>query len=275
MNLQKSMPSPKHIFISYSRQDMDVLERVKQFLSDKDFLIWTDAQLTPGTRAWKIAIQHAIETSGAMVAILSPDAKASEWVDRELEYARLREIRIFPLLTRGNGATAVPFELVNAQWLDISSEERYQSNMPKLILALDRHLGVHRKSITDLIQEQLRLLVTKLPTCYYMGVVAVDGLVLAFHDSTHDQHLDEDRVGAVSATAAALGERAVAELEGGTLQFTVQQGTSGIQFCILLADEYVLSFGVREAASLDTPFVVLRQWWGELLNLLDVPNPEI
>ena len=39
----------------------------------------------------------------ALIAIMSPDAEASEWVEREVQLALSDQIPIFPLLLRGKG----------------------------------------------------------------------------------------------------------------------------------------------------------------------------
>jgi hypothetical protein len=130
----------QHIFISYSRKDIEFMRHISQQLISRNFTVWTDENLTPGTRGWKLAIEKAIEEAGAVVAILSPDAKASEWVDRELEYARIRNKRVFPLIVRGDLQTSVPFELVNSQWIDITQQEQYAPGMEKLFQAISKHL---------------------------------------------------------------------------------------------------------------------------------------
>jgi len=49
--------------------------------------VWTDEGISPGTAIWHTSIENAIQNSGCVVVILSPDSKMSEWVIRELIYA--------------------------------------------------------------------------------------------------------------------------------------------------------------------------------------------
>src|SRR5579871_2459985 len=109
----------KHIFISYSRADTPVMQRIAQALRDSAIKVWTDEKLTPGTADWQSSIQKAIEAAGAVVVLLSPDAKESEWVGRELTYAQMRKLMVMPVLVRGDAVNAVPFQIVNSQWLDL------------------------------------------------------------------------------------------------------------------------------------------------------------
>lgn len=122
------------IFLSYSRQETDLMQRVCSDLRNYGFTVWTDETLKPGEESWKRAIESAIEASRCIVVILSPGAKKSEWVERELEYARAQGRRIFPLLAKGNDQNAIPFELIRAQRADIRHD--YESGMRALVNAV-------------------------------------------------------------------------------------------------------------------------------------------
>lgn len=266
-----------HIFISYSRKDSDFMQQLAQDLALREFLLWTDDNLTTGTRGWKLAIEKAIEEAGAIIAILSPDAKESEWVDRELEYARIRNIRIFPVIARGDAVTAVPFELVNAQWIDLSAD--YPENLEKLVLVLDKHLGVRRKSKTELIEDELKHLTRKLPGIYWIGVFSADGFPVAFYTPTTKGDAsfapNEDRIAAMVISTLMLSEHITNELDAGDMSYNVIGGSRGFQFGISLG-KYVLWFGLRNAVSLDAIFITLKQWWEPLLALLDLESsPEL
>jgi len=133
----------KHIFLSYSRKDIEIMRRVREDLSAAGLKVWTDEKLEPGTPSWRKAIESAIEKAGCFVVILSPDAKQSEWVDRELGYATACGLRIIPVLVRGDERSAVPLELINMQRIDIRSD--YASVADQLIPTLNTHLGVKPK----------------------------------------------------------------------------------------------------------------------------------
>lgn len=263
-----------HIFVSYSRKDSDIMQRIAADLTAKEFELWTDNNLTPGTRGWKLAIEKAIEEAGAVIAVLSPDAKESEWVDRELEYARIRNIRIFPVIVRGDAISSVPFELVSAQWIDMAQSDLYVEGLEKLVLVLDRHLGVRRKSKAELIEHELMQLSRKLPGIYWMGVFSADGLPVAFYTPASNTGFapSEDRIAAMMASTLVLSEHITSEVDAGELSYNVVGGSKGFQFGITLG-KYVLWFGSRTAVSLDAIFITLKQWWEPLLALLDVEAP--
>lgn len=130
--------SMKHIFLSYSRKDTPIMQRIRDDLRSTGFTVWTDENLKPGTRSWRNSIESAIESAGAFVVIMSPDAKKSEWVERELSYASNCSVLVFPILVRGKENRAVPLELSNAQWVDI--REDYSPVRTDLIPALSEYL---------------------------------------------------------------------------------------------------------------------------------------
>ncbi len=128
------------IFLSYSRKDSGAMSRLRDRLRGEGFSVWVDeGELEPGTPDWRDAIEAGIEAAGCVVVILSPEAKESKWVAREIAYAEDRGLRIFPVLARGDGRSAVPLELVNIQRTDIRKD--FEGAVSKLVKALEGHLG--------------------------------------------------------------------------------------------------------------------------------------
>lgn len=135
---------------------------------------------------------------------------------------------------------------------------------------------------TELINQQLDLIAKRIPTCYFMGVVTFDGLIIGLWKQGLTQEQlniavlhEEDRIASMSVAMLSLGERISYGLTGGEYQFCILQGTKGTLFNVAFNKEYGLTFGIREFQTIDIVLVILQQWWGELLNLLNVPVPEI
>jgi hypothetical protein len=126
------------VFMSYSRTDAEVMRHVSDDLRKHSFIVWNDEALEPGTPSWKDAIEAAIEGSKTVVALLSPDAKKSEWIERELDYARAQNVPIIPVIVRGETQNAVPFELITVQRADIRKD--YDDGYYQLQDALAEHL---------------------------------------------------------------------------------------------------------------------------------------
>jgi len=128
------------IFLSYSHKDIEIMRQVCTDLKAGGFQVWTDETLIPGTESWKSSIEDAIQNTRTLVVILSPDAKNSIWVERELDYARACNVPVFPLLARGDSeVSAVPFQLINVQRADIRSN--YSNGMQGLVEAIRQRLA--------------------------------------------------------------------------------------------------------------------------------------
>lgn len=136
------------VFISYSRRDREQMHLIREGLIAAELSVWSDEKLEPGSPSWKLDVQTAIEAAGCVVAVLSPDAKSSEWVNEELGYARLLRKRVFTILVRGDEVNAVPLGLTGVQWVDMRTDYEtaitelvHQSAMQRLITAIREHLG--------------------------------------------------------------------------------------------------------------------------------------
>ena len=91
---------------------------VRDSLREVGISVWTDEGLKPGTPSWRAAIEDAVAQAHAMVVLLSPDAKKSQWVDNEVGYAQTLDKSIFPVLVAGDTANSVPISLIRVQWVD-------------------------------------------------------------------------------------------------------------------------------------------------------------
>lgn len=123
-----------HAFLSYSHHDIDTMRRVRDDLAEAGLSIWTDESLVPGTLSWKNSIEEAIQGSKNLVVLLSPTAKHSDWIEKEIDYARVCGVTIVPVLLHGDEISSVPFELINVQRIDI--RQNYDNGIQRLISTL-------------------------------------------------------------------------------------------------------------------------------------------
>lgn len=129
-----------HIFLSYSRKDTEISERVCNALRASNLKVWIDTdELKPGTASWRKEVQKAIEQAGCVVVLLSPDAKESKWVEAELDYAETQEKLIMLVLVSGTKSTSVPFGFTLSHLIDISQND-FDSEMRKLVLSIRKQL---------------------------------------------------------------------------------------------------------------------------------------
>ena len=130
-----------HIFLSYSRKDSKLMRRIRNDLVAEGLEVWTDESLITGSQSWKQQVERALEDAPALVVILTPNAKSSDWVREEMDYAEAHEVRIFPILAAGTTKSSVPFGFITAQWVDIRREASYTAQMQELVFTLRVHLG--------------------------------------------------------------------------------------------------------------------------------------
>ncbi len=90
-----------HVFISYSKKDIGFARHLRRLLERQGFGVWMDeTELVPSSQWWP-EIEHNIETCAAFLVIMSPSARGSRWVEREILYAEDQNKPIFPILLEG------------------------------------------------------------------------------------------------------------------------------------------------------------------------------
>ncbi|MGD2047966.1 MAG: toll/interleukin-1 receptor domain-containing protein [Chloroflexota bacterium] len=122
------------IFLSYSRKNAQFRDRLVKDLQAAGFTVWTDKDLEPGTPSWTESIEQEIEVANCMIVLLSPSAKKSQWVRREVQYSQHHRKTIIPALIEGEQDSAVPIELEGYQLVDLRFQ--YSENLLVLKTAL-------------------------------------------------------------------------------------------------------------------------------------------
>ncbi len=121
------------VFISYSRKDLSFVERLAADLKNVGLDVWYDVSSLRGGARWRLEIETGIKNSQFVIVVLSPDAVASEWVEREFLFASNRGRKIIPLLFR---PCELPLDYLNLNYIDVQGEN-YQHNFDELLRAMD------------------------------------------------------------------------------------------------------------------------------------------
>lgn len=100
------------VFISYARADAPVAHQVEQIVLQWGCQPWLDQRSLSGGQDWTAALEQAIDTSQALIIILTSAALASSMVRREYERALDRGIPV--LLVRAGATGALPPSLTSA-----------------------------------------------------------------------------------------------------------------------------------------------------------------
>lgn len=108
----------KLFFISHAKEDGDFAENLKSRMAEVGFVGWIDIDVLEAGTDWRKEIDEAILSSGAVILILSPDSKASEYVTYEWAFGLGSGLRIIPLLLRD---TPIHPRLEAFQYLDFTN----------------------------------------------------------------------------------------------------------------------------------------------------------
>jgi hypothetical protein len=107
------MTSPR-IFLSYSHNDRVWCEELAGFIRGKGFDLWYDEGITSGS-VWLKKLEDELQGRDVFLIVLSPEAWASPWIQRELQLALITQKTVIPIVMR---ETAVGGFLLTIQWID-------------------------------------------------------------------------------------------------------------------------------------------------------------
>ena len=88
----------KHVFISYQHEDSEFGENLINRVEKAGFTTWIDNDRLHAGDDWRAKIDEAIKSSFALIVIMSPAAKASEYVTYEWAFAWGAGIPVIPIL---------------------------------------------------------------------------------------------------------------------------------------------------------------------------------
>ncbi|MFN8452489.1 MAG: toll/interleukin-1 receptor domain-containing protein [Anaerolineae bacterium] len=103
------------IFISYSKHNIDFARHLRAQLQGAGFEVWMDEIRLSTSQHWAETLESNITGCTIFMIILSPEAKSSQWVARELMLAERLNKPIFPILYKGD----VWWNLANIQYEDM------------------------------------------------------------------------------------------------------------------------------------------------------------
>ena len=108
----------KHVFISYKRDEGDFAEVLINRVEKADFKTWVDNDKLHAGEDWRTEIDQAINSAFALIVIMTPEAKASEYVTYEWAFAWGSGIKVIPLVLKH---TSLHPRLEALQYLDFTN----------------------------------------------------------------------------------------------------------------------------------------------------------
>jgi len=88
----------RHIFICYQHEDSDFAEVLINRVENAGFNTWIDDNQLRAGEDWRAGIDQAIKDAFALIVIMSPKAKASEYVTYEWAFAWGAGVKVIPVL---------------------------------------------------------------------------------------------------------------------------------------------------------------------------------
>jgi tetratricopeptide (TPR) repeat protein len=88
----------RHIFICYQHEDSDFAQVLINRVEKAGFHTWIDDNQLRAGEDWRTGIDQAIKDAFALIVIMSPKAKASEYVTYEWAFAWGAGVKVIPVL---------------------------------------------------------------------------------------------------------------------------------------------------------------------------------
>jgi hypothetical protein len=127
----------KAIFLSYSRRDGKLVERLRADLQAAGFNLWIDRKgLKVGQSNWQREIRKALSAADSVIYIGSPTAADSDYVGAEIAIAKEKQKPIFCVWADGSAwSDSAPLGLVMAQYADLRGDA-YAAGFAELVASL-------------------------------------------------------------------------------------------------------------------------------------------
>ena len=188
-----------HIFISYSRADRVYVEALADHLRRAGLTPWFDDQIATGDRFERVITQQ-IDSCGALVVVMTPNAAESTWVGNEVRHAQARRKPVLPLLLEGD----VFLSLGHINYEDVSDG---RMPAPRFVARLAEHLAASsRKQSSDVRAETAPT--SRLPRRDYQRFVGRDAqlqtVMATMHPDDRKFVVVIDGIGGAGKTTLAL-----------------------------------------------------------------------
>jgi WD40 repeat protein len=128
------------VFISYSRRDLEFVQRLHASLDASGKDVWIDWQDILPTAEWLEEVFEGVESSDNFLFVISPDSLTSEVCARELGHALEQRKRLVPVLRRDADRQPMPEALAARNWTFFRDEDDYGASFETLVSALDTDL---------------------------------------------------------------------------------------------------------------------------------------
>ena len=111
-----------HVFVSYSRRDKEVVDRIVAAMEQTGMKIWIDREDIKAGNSWRVQIVEAIDTCDAFVLMLSSNSAISENVQKEIILAQDSTRKTFVVLLEPVKMPAeIRYQLAGLQFIEFQA----------------------------------------------------------------------------------------------------------------------------------------------------------
>ncbi|WP_449418042.1 toll/interleukin-1 receptor domain-containing protein [Phormidium nigroviride] len=139
----------KEAFISYSRKDLEFVQKLFDSFCQEQREVWFDQKNIPLTADWRKEMYIGIEESQNFVFIISPDSVTSKPCLEEIEHAVLHNKRLLPIMYRKTPSSTVHPAIRSLNFIPFPEDCDFDAHFKTLIAAIDTDL-THVKAHTRL-----------------------------------------------------------------------------------------------------------------------------
>lgn len=147
------------VFISYSRKDGPLAQRLNQALADRGKDIWIDLEDIPPSAEWMQRIRAAIDGSSTIVVLLSDHSVSSAICGEEIAHAASRQKRLVPVSLGLASDAAVPEPLRRLNWIIAGGEDAFEAMVSRIVETLDTdlaHVDAHTRILVRAVEWEAR-----------------------------------------------------------------------------------------------------------------------
>ncbi len=139
----------KEAFISYSRKDLEFVQKIFEAFCKEQREVWFDQKNIPLTADWRQEMYLGIEESQNFVFIISPDSVTSKPCLEEIEHAVLHNKRLLPIIYKKTPSSTVHPAIRSLNFIPFPEDSDFDSHFKTVIEAIDTDL-THVKAHTRL-----------------------------------------------------------------------------------------------------------------------------
>ena len=117
--------------MSYQRDDLSAVERVRDALRDRGKHVWLDVDYgnIPLGTEWEVRIQKEIEACSAFIFVISPRSTGSSACMSELAAAVELQKLLIPIVHDHAQPSELPEILARTQWIDLYAGEDWEGGI--------------------------------------------------------------------------------------------------------------------------------------------------